>query len=57
MTQDSPDSAPAAEAELELGIRGMTCAACAARIEKGLSKMPGVEKASVNFAAKSRYYL
>lgn len=34
---------------LELPIEGMTCAACAARIEKNLNKLPGVE-AAVNFA-------
>lgn len=33
-------------------IAGMSCAACANRIEKGLSKMPGVDKAAVNFAAE-----
>ncbi|MHC1758048.1 MAG: heavy metal translocating P-type ATPase [Negativicutes bacterium] len=37
---------------ITLKITGMTCAACAARIEKGLSKMPGVEKSAVNFAAE-----
>ncbi|MDR3092085.1 MAG: cadmium-translocating P-type ATPase [Clostridiales bacterium] len=35
-----------------LDIRGMTCAACAARIERALNKMDGVETASVNFAAE-----
>ena len=33
-----------------LQISGMTCAACANRIEKGLSKLEGVEQANVNFA-------
>ncbi len=33
-----------------LDISGMTCAACAARIEKVLSRTEGVEKASVNLA-------
>lgn len=33
-----------------LDIEGMTCAACANRIEKGLSRMDGVTKANVNFA-------
>ncbi|MFA7291232.1 MAG: heavy metal translocating P-type ATPase [Rhodocyclaceae bacterium] len=36
---------------LELGIEGMTCAACAARIEKVLNRLDGVE-ASVNLAAE-----
>ena len=35
---------------VDLLITGMTCAACANRIEKQLNKQPGVEKASVNFA-------
>ena len=35
-----------------LKIAGMTCAACASRIEKGLAKVAGVEKAAVNFAAE-----
>src|SRR6266852_7327841 len=37
------------QTELELSIRGMTCAACAARVEKKLSAVDGVA-ASVNFA-------
>jgi len=36
--------------EVNIQIEGMTCAACATRIEKGLSRMEGVEKASVNLA-------
>lgn len=36
--------------EKTLQITGMTCAACANRIEKGLSKLDGVEEANVNFA-------
>ncbi|MCP3738107.1 heavy metal translocating P-type ATPase [Rossellomorea sp. BNER] len=36
--------------ETTLQIAGMTCAACAVRIEKGLKKIEGVEEASVNFA-------
>ncbi|MCM3746576.1 heavy metal translocating P-type ATPase [Paenibacillus pasadenensis] len=38
---------------LQLQIAGMTCAACATRIEKGLSRMPGVVSASVNFAMET----
>jgi len=37
---------------LDLPIAGMTCAACAARIEKNLNKLPGVA-ANVNFAGES----
>ncbi|RWR12585.1 heavy metal translocating P-type ATPase [Siminovitchia fortis] len=36
--------------EATLQISGMTCAACANRIEKGLKKIEGVEEANVNFA-------
>lgn len=35
-----------------LEIGGMTCTSCAARIEKKLNRMPGVE-ASVNYATDS----
>ena len=35
--------------QIELPIEGMTCTACAARIEKNLNKLPGVH-AAVNFA-------
>lgn len=33
-------------------VSGMTCAACAARIEKIINKLPGIEKANVNFAVE-----
>ncbi|TPV44519.1 heavy metal translocating P-type ATPase [Bacillus dicomae] len=36
--------------EANLQISGMTCAACANRIEKGLKKVEGVHDANVNFA-------
>ena len=39
------------ERAVELQIGGMTCASCAARIEKKLNRLPGVE-ASVNFATE-----
>ncbi|MDA1775503.1 heavy metal translocating P-type ATPase [Bacillus cereus group sp. BY9-3LC] len=38
--------------EANLQISGMTCAACANRIEKGLKKVEGVHDANVNFALK-----
>ncbi|HZG85727.1 heavy metal translocating P-type ATPase [Paenibacillus sp.] len=36
-----------------LRITGMTCAACANRIEKGLGRMPGVAAATVNLAMET----
>jgi Cu+-exporting ATPase len=35
---------------IDLPITGMTCAACANRIERTLNKTPGVRKAGVNYA-------
>lgn len=37
---------------LELLIGGMTCAACSSRLEKVLSRLPGVERAAVNLATE-----
>ncbi|HMV21077.1 MAG TPA: heavy metal translocating P-type ATPase [Rhodocyclaceae bacterium] len=44
-------NAPADKAIVEIPVEGMTCAACAARIEKQLNRLPGVE-AAVNFATE-----
>lgn len=38
---------------LDLAISGMTCAACATRIEKGLNKLQGISSANVNLATES----
>jgi len=35
---------------LELNIAGMTCASCVGRVERALSKVPGVKRVSVNLA-------
>src|SRR5215212_591256 len=35
---------------IDLPITGMTCAACANRVEKSLARSPGVRKAGVNLA-------
>ncbi|USQ86835.1 heavy metal translocating P-type ATPase [Streptomyces phaeoluteigriseus] len=46
-----PDRAPAPVSEVELSIGGMTCASCAARIEKKLNRIDGVT-ATVNYATE-----
>ena len=38
---------------LVVPVRGMTCGACAATIERGLQKLPGVESASVSLATRT----
>ena len=48
----SPASAVNASTTLELGIGGMTCAACVKRVERGLQKLEGVTQASVNLATE-----
>ncbi|NPV27663.1 MAG: copper-translocating P-type ATPase [Firmicutes bacterium] len=40
------------EAKTSLKISGMSCVACANRIAKGLSSLPGVVEANVNFASE-----
>lgn len=40
------------EKRMDVPITGMTCAACANRIEKGLSRMDGVQEVAVNFATE-----
>jgi len=38
--------------DIVLNVEGMTCASCVARIERILTKTPGVEEASVNLATE-----
>lgn len=38
-----------------LRIRGMTCAACAQRIEKAIRKLSGIEQANVNLASEKLF--
>jgi len=40
---------------VDFKLEGMTCAACANRIEKGLNKLPGVTNATVNFAMETAH--
>src|SRR5690242_470188 len=48
--RDAPPSEPGLS-DVELTIGGMTCASCAARVEKKLNKLDGVT-ATVNFATE-----
>jgi Cu+-exporting ATPase len=41
-----------AVASVSLPIEGMTCASCVGRVEKALSRVPGVQAASVNLATE-----
>ena len=52
MVASAPSSAPAVQVRTELALAGMTCAGCAARIEKVLNQIPGAQ-AAVNFATES----
>ena len=38
------------ETRITVGVDGMTCSACATRLEKALGRVPGVSAATVNFA-------
>jgi Cu+-exporting ATPase len=52
MSESSESSEPtAATRRLDLQLNGMSCAACSARIEKVLNRLPGV-RASVNLATE-----
>jgi len=41
-----------ATSRVVINVGGMTCASCAAKVEKALQKLPGVENAAVNFASE-----
>lgn len=51
MSVDAEATPSALDQRVELDISGMTCAACASRIEKKLNKMDGV-RATVNYATE-----
>ena len=53
MTMTTAAILPTSPATLDIGIGGMTCASCVARVEKALRKVPGVETATVNLATES----
>ncbi len=49
VTTSDPD-APSGSLRSDIAIEGMTCAACANRIQRGLGKLDGVDEVRVNFA-------
>jgi Cu+-exporting ATPase len=46
-------NAASTEQRFDLGIQGMTCASCVARVERALKKVDGVAEVSVNLATES----
>jgi Cu+-exporting ATPase len=52
MNDSSAARATASLESVALSISGMTCAACSARVEKSLKKVPGVDDAVVNLATE-----
>ena len=53
MPETSPPITTSALLTADIGIGGMTCASCVARVEKALKKVPGVATASVNLATET----
>ncbi|HNW58162.1 MAG TPA: heavy metal translocating P-type ATPase [bacterium] len=50
--QNSAAADPAAAGRWSLPVSGMTCASCAARVEKSLQKIPGLSAVAVNLATE-----
>ena len=48
--RNGTSSAKTETQRVDLPVGGMSCASCAARVEKALGQVPGVESAGVNFA-------
>jgi Cu+-exporting ATPase len=52
-SRGAASSGEATDDALVIPVTGMTCTACANRVERALVKAPGVKKAEVSFAARS----
>ncbi|UPG73143.1 heavy metal translocating P-type ATPase [Roseomonas gilardii subsp. gilardii] len=50
LSSRTADSAPGNGPSLDLLVEGMTCASCVRRVERALTRVPGVESAQANFA-------
>ncbi len=46
------DKSQSTEQSFDLGVQGMTCASCVARVERVLGRVPGVRSVSVNLATE-----
>jgi Cu+-exporting ATPase len=46
------EARPDVNETLTIGVGGMTCASCVARVERALKRVPGVEAANVNLATE-----
>ena len=51
MNKDATRNSQPATREITLPVSGMTCAACVRKVEKALTRVPGVEEANVNLSA------
>ncbi|MEN9763878.1 MAG: hypothetical protein RI906_3704 [Pseudomonadota bacterium] len=52
---DDAVAADSADNSIRLDVGGMTCAACAGRVERALIKVPGVGAAAVNLATETAF--
>src|SRR5215210_3231324 len=52
MTSTIPPTIDQPATEAVFPVTGMTCASCVRRVEKALTKVPGVAEASVNLATE-----
>jgi Cu+-exporting ATPase len=52
MTTEATKARAQKQETLTIGVGGMTCASCVARVERALKKVPGVEAANVNLATE-----
>jgi P-type Cu+ transporter len=53
MNAQRSGATPPAESRITIPVTGMTCAACQGRVQRALSKSPGVSNASVNLMMNS----
>ena len=52
-TDHEPAHPPVASDRIDIPVSGMTCAACQARVQKTLSRQPGVHDAAVNLMTRT----